>query len=525
MYKRSRQGWLKHLDFMVLDLIAQQLAFIISYCIYNNRIQLPYAVPAYRTIGVLLVLLDMIFLIITENMHNILKRGYLVEFSQTIRLCLADLAGITVILFFLKISDTYSSVIILTTFSLHCFLSWLFRIIFKTYLRHIGWNPSRTMVLVVDEKNIKSFLNRTQPAERSEIVGLVLMNRDATGETVCGLPVVADMSTVAMYICREWVDEVFIYPNSLSQIERRNAKAKRRPEESIIEDDFLDLVGQSKSDFPTDESEETDTAEKTALSDLIKQCREMAVPVHIRLGINGLSGKNFVEKVDGFNVLTCTSNFASPLQLFIKRLIDILGGLVGSLIALLIMAIVGPKIKKASPGPILFKQERIGQNGKHFKVYKIRSMYMDAEERKKEYLAQNRVSDGMMFKLDFDPRIIGNRVLEDGTQVTGIGEFIRSHSLDEFPQFFNVLKGEMSIVGTRPPTLDEWVKYQYHHRARLAFKPGVTGMWQVSGRSNITDFEEVVRLDTSYIENWSIGLDIRMILKTVKSIFTKDGAI
>ena len=173
----------------------------------------------------------------------------------------------------------------------------------------------------------------------------------------------------------------------------------------------------------------------------------------------------------------------------------------------------------------MFRQQRVGRHGKLFTIYKFRSMYKDAEERKKEYLEQNRVSDGMMFKLDFDPRIIGNKILEDGKQVTGIGEFIRCHSLDEFPQFFNVLKGEMSIVGTRPPTLDEWEKYQYHHRARLAFKPGVTGMWQVSGRSNITDFEEVVRLDTKYIENWSIGLDVRLILKTVRSIFTKDGAM
>ena len=232
-----------------------------------------------------------------------------------------------------------------------------------------------------------------------------------------------------------------------------------------------------------------------------------------------------MEKVNGFNVITYASNYASPLQLFIKRVMDIFGGILGSLIALIIMLIVGPIIKSKSPGPIIYKQERIGQNGKRFKLYKIRSMYMDADERKKEFLAQNRVSDGMMFKLDFDPRIIGNEVLPDGTKKTGIGEFIRKYSLDEFPQFWNVLKGDMSIVGTRPPTVDEWEKYKYHHRARLAFRPGVTGMWQVSGRSNITDFEEVVRLDTEYIEHWSIGLDCRIILKTVKDMFSGKGAM
>ena len=128
---------------------------------------------------------------------------------------------------------------------------------------------------------------------------------------------------------------------------------------------------------------------------------------------------------------------------------------------------MGPAIYLKSPGPIFFSQERVGKNGKKFKMYKFRSMYMDAEERKAELMKQNRVSDGMMFKLDFDPRVIGNKILPDGTKKTGIGNFIRVTSLDEFPQFFNVLKGDMSIVGTRPPTLDEWNKYELHHRARL----------------------------------------------------------
>ena len=149
-------------------------------------------------------------------------------------------------------------------------------------------------------------------------------------------------------------------------------------------------------------------------------------------------------------------------------------------------------------------------------------MYMDAEERKAELWKDSR---GAMFKLKFDPRVIGNEILPDGTQKTGIGEFIRRTSLDEFPQFFNVLKGQMSLVGTRPPTVDEWEKYEFHHRARLACKPGITGMWQVSGRSEITDFEEVVRLDTEYIEHWDLGLDLRILLKTIITVFNRDGAM
>lgn len=158
-------------------------------------------------------------------------------------------------------------------------------------------------------------------------------------------------------------------------------------------------------------------------------------------------------------------------------------------------------------------------------MYKFRSMYMDAEERKKELMAENRVKDGMMFKLDWDPRIIGSRQLPDGTVKKGIGNFMRDWSLDEFPQFINVLKGDMSLVGTRPPTVDEWEKYNLHHRARLATKPGVTGMWQVNGRSNITDFEEVVKLDTQYITEWNMGLDFRILLKTVGVVFKREGSM
>jgi len=124
--------------------------------------------------------------------------------------------------------------------------------------------------------------------------------------------------------------------------------------------------------------------------------------------VSNIGGKSFVEKIGTYSVLTVTSNYASPLQFAIKRLINIIGGLVGSLFALIIIAIVGPMIKKESPGPVLFKQTRIDKNGKKFQIYKLRSMYMDAEERKKELLKDNRVSDGMMFKLDWDPRIIGN---------------------------------------------------------------------------------------------------------------------
>lgn len=205
-------------------------------------------------------------------------------------------------------------------------------------------------------------------------------------------------------------------------------------------------------------------------------------------------------------------------------MMDIAGGLVGCILTLILTVIIGPIIYLKSPGPIFFSQIRIGLNGKRFKIYKFRSMYMDAEERKKELMSQNKM-DGLMFKMDYDPRIIGSEKKGKDGKPKGIGNFIRKTSLDEFPQFFNVLKGDMSLVGTRPPTVDEWEQYELHHRSRMSTKPGITGMWQVSGRSDITDFEEVVRLDTQYIENWSLGLDIKILLKTVVSVLKSEGSV
>ena len=161
--------------------------------------------------------------------------------------------------------------------------------------------------------------------------------------------------------------------------------------------------------------------------------------------------------------------------------------------------------------PAIFVQKRVGKNGRIFNFYKFRSMYIDAEKRKKELMAQNQMQGGM-FKMDNDPRI------------TPIGQFIRKTSLDELPQFYNVLVGDMSLVGTRPPTVDEFEKYTPSQKRRLNFKPGITGLWQVSVRSNITDFDEVVKLDVEYIDNWSIWSDIKILLKTIFVVFKKEGS-
>ena len=206
---------------------------------------------------------------------------------------------------------------------------------------------------------------------------------------------------------------------------------------------------------------------------------------------------------------------------FVKRAFCVIacGGALIVLLPVFLIAIIGILI--SDWGPVFYCANRIGKDNKSFRMYKFRSMYMDAEERKKELMKQNEMK-GLMFKMENDPRIIGSGA--DGSK-HGLGWFIRKTSLDEFPQFFNVLKGDMSLVGTRPPTVDEWEKYELHHRARLAIKPGLTGMWQVSGRSEITDFEEVVKLDTKYISEWSFMLDIKILFKTVLIVLGQKGSM
>ncbi len=481
MYKRSVQGWMKHLDFILWDVIGLQLAYVFAYFIRYNAGS-PYADPEYLNMAVILTAVDVLVAVLFDTMHNILQRERWMELVSMIKHAIFVFALLAVYLFSVKMGSTYSRITMYLTFGFHIVFGYGLRQMWKKVVIKKGVRlTKRSLLLVTDTDKVQEVLNNLQTVVQpaGPVTAIVLADGEAGGE-INGIPVVTSLEEAAEYICREWVDEVLL-------ASEKDAEA-------------MDL--------------------------LAFQCQEMGVAVHRILSRKLPVGqKQFVEKMGNYTVLTSSINYANPVHLLLKRSMDIAGALAGCLFTGIIVAIIGPMIYKASPGPIFFTQERVGRNGRRFKMLKIRSMYMDAEERKKDLMSQNRVSDGMMFKLDFDPRIIGNKILPDGTKKTGIGEFIRKTSLDEFPQFINVLKGDMSLVGTRPPTMDEWEKYKLHHRARLAMKPGITGMWQVSGRSNITDFEEVVKLDTQYITSWSLGLDLRILFKTVMAVFQKDGAM
>ena len=476
MYKKATLGWLKHWDFMILDLICLQVAFISAYFI-RHGVHLAYENKLYRNMAFVLFLIQVCVTFFGESFKNVLKRGYYKEFTATFKHVCQIILIAVFYLFATQTGEGYSRITLVLTGIIYAVISYIARILWKKYLKTKGvlGKGNRSLLIITSEEMMDTVIDtiRNNNYEGFQIKGISLLDADRVGERINDVPVVATLENVEEYVCREWVDEVFL-------------------------------------DLPK---------EVPLPRDLINDFIEMGITIHLKLiEMAKLEGEvQRVERLGSYTVLTSSINMASWKQALYKRAMDIAGGLIGCIITGILYLIVAPCIYIKSPGPVFFSQIRVGKNGKKFKLYKFRSMYMDAEKRKKELMAQNRVKDGMMFKLDHDPRIIGGD--------KGIGGFIRKYSIDEFPQFWNVLKGDMSLVGTRPPTIDEWDKYELHHRVRLAIKPGITGMWQVSGRSDITDFEEVVRLDKEYITKGSLGLDVKIVMRTVGVVFGKSGAM
>ena len=481
MYKKGSKGWFKHGDFLVLDLICLHIAFVLSYVIRHGFIN-PYRIEVYRSMAIFLTMADIMIIFLFETLKNVLKRGYYKEFAAIVQQTLILELLATLYLFSVQGGFIYSRITLYAMGLIYLLLTYFVRLGWKRLLRKRLKDERTSLIIITTESMAESVVHEIvdYSFERYKLAGIVVIDKNMEGQSVHKIPVVATVRTAADFVCREWVDEALVV---------------MPPRDPLPEQ-------------------------------LINQLSETGITVHINVGqLPEFEGKRqFVEKIGRYTVLSTSINYATDKQLLGKRILDIIGGLVGCLITIVLFIFIAPAIKKESPGPVFFTQTRIGKNGRKFKMYKFRSMYMNAEEMKKELMDQNNMKDGMMFKMDFDPRVIGNKILPNGQKKTGIGDFIRRTSLDEFPQFFNVLKGDMSLVGTRPPTLDEWEKYELRHRARLSIKPGITGLWQVSGRSKITDFEEVVKLDKQYITDWSMGLDFRILFKTIQSVIKKDGA-
>ena len=399
--------------------------------------------------------------------HDFFKRGQLSDLMETLKYSLFFALSISFSSFLLEEKFSISRRGMVYFLLLSALLLYLENYVIRKYWRRFYYKlkGSHKILLITATSRIDKVLDRLLLSNDSggELVAVSVLDRpDFRHEKV---RVVAEKDLMA-YATHEVVDEVFI-------------------------------------NLPS---------EKYDIGEFVSKFETMGIDVTVNLNAFDLNfaGNKRIREVAGLNVVTFSTNFYKPSHVTAKRVIDICGSLVGLLICGLVAIVLVPLIRKDG-GPAIFAQKRVGKNGRYFKFYKFRSMYVDAEERKKELMAQNTMKGGM-FKMDNDPRI------------TPIGRFIRKTSLDELPQFYNVLKGDMSLVGTRPPTVDEYEQYTPEQKRRLSFKPGITGLWQVSGRSEITDFNEVVRLDVSYIDGWTIWSDIKILLKTIKVVFKRDGA-
>lgn len=493
MIEKHSKGILKHIDFIVLDILFLQVSFVLVFWALRGFGKNPYSYPAFQFQAGVLFVGQLLIILFLNNYGGILRRKRFEEFIAILKYSLSILLIALLYLFLIHRANTASRLQIGFTFAVFLALDFLVRQLNKRrILRSSDRNNLRSLLLVTSSAYVEEAVKKLTGKGIYRdffLSGIVLLDEGKEKQIgdlkayqgpVNEIPVMTLCEETMEKIRHGWVDEVFI----------------------LQPDDML---------FP---------------KELMNDLRMMGITVNYSM--SAITGDNFgftdIRKIGNYKVLTSSIRFASAGQLLIKRGFDIFCGLIGCLFTGLLTIFVGPAIYIKSPGPVFFSQNRVGRNGKVFKMYKFRSMYLDAEERKAALMAQNNISDGMMFKMDDDPRIIGSEKKGKNGKPKGIGNFIRNTSIDEFPQFYNVLKGDMSLIGWRPATLDEWEKYGLSHRVRASMKPGITGMWQVSGRSEIVDFDEVVKLDREYVEEWSILLDIKILLKTFVVVLLRKGA-
>lgn len=488
MNLKPGKGWLKHADFIILDILCLQLSFVLAHWLIMG-VRNPYEVYSYRYLAAILFFAQVVVTLFGYNYKGILRRGYIKEAGRILQYAISILIVAVVFLFMIHESATVSRLQFGWTMVIYVIIGYIARILNKRWLLNRKSTKGvirkgKSLVLITSGALVDEAMGKLA----NDIIyvdyfvsGIILMDGDfnaVKGEYE--IPLIELNEAAIERIRSKWVDEVFILQPSALPISKRL---------------FNDLT-------------------------------DMGITVNYTLAL--FNDEDWppldLRRIGQYKVLTSSINFMSPGDAVLKRAMDILGGIVGCIITGILFIFIVPAIYAKSPGPIFFKQDRIGKNGKVFKMYKFRTMYMDAEERKASLMENNKIEGGLMFKMDDDPRIIGSEKKDKNGKPRGIGNVLREYSLDEFPQFLNVIKGDMSLVGTRPPTLDEFSQYDTHHRARMTTKPGITGMWQVSGRSEITDFEEVVRLDREYIENWSLGLDIKILLKTIIIVLRGKGA-
>lgn len=469
----QRESLIKHYVFLGIDIWALFIAFILSNYLRFQEVSLRSFENLYINVFIISIVACIAGNIILKLDKHIFDRGAYQEFLAVCKSAFCIGVAVMVYFFLSQQGINYSRLqwgyyfilYFVISYAGHQAAKW---IIAKYYKKS---RSCKKIMLITSSDKVNDILEKFQRTNNwyFEIIGITIVDQDMAGAEIQGIPVIANMGNMLEKAKNIALDGVFI-----------NVSYKSHA---------LFDVRQTLHDF-----------------------QQMGIIVHVNIDALELDVTDkVIENLGFFKVVSYASKLYEPGQLVLKRCMDIVGGMVGAILTLIIGFFVAIAIKLDSPGPVIFSQNRVGKNGRHFKMYKFRSMYIDAEERKKDLLQQNEMQ-GAMFKMTNDPRI------------TKVGKFIRKYSIDELPQFFNVLKGDMSLVGTRPPTVEEVQKYKTEQKRRLSVTPGMTGLWQTSGRSEIYDFDEIVKLDLEYIDKWSIGMDIKLLVKTIVVCVKGDGA-
>ena len=554
MYQKQSEGWWKHWDFFLLDIIGLQLAFFLAELFVLQLRNVHYH-DIYRTEALLLFLCVFVHAFLTNPYKGILRRSFGTELTRI--LYSAVYMGLldVVFLYFLHVAVYLSRYVLGVTWVLYVVIAAAGRFLLKKAIAYRRKTSVNRSVMVVTSREYASAVLSSVKAAMSDPgaviqAGVYFAQTDSAqggpgeqpadsahgglgaqpadsahgdsgeqpSDSTHGSPgaqptlqeqVASDISVLSAKACEETGHENV--PEEHYEIRGNEADALSYATHNWVDEVYLYLPGNSALE-----------------QSLSRKFIEMGIIVH-RLMETLAEPETITDQIlierSGRNVfLTYTVRSVSLPELLVKRLIDLVGGFVGCILTGILFLFIAPLIYAASPGPVIFSQTRVGRNGKPFRMYKFRSMYPDAEARKAALQKENKSPDGYMFKVEDDPRIIGSEKKRRDGKPGGIGNFIRRTSIDEFPQFWNVLRGDMSLVGTRPPTLDEWEKYSPNHRARMATRPGITGMWQVNGRNEVMDFEEVVKLDMEYIRNWSLLLDVKILARTVLVAVRGSGA-
>ena len=505
MYQKNHKAWYKHIDFMLLDFLVIEISFMIAIVLRFGPDSLfgfwygEEPVLQYKRIMFVIALFHLFLIFLKGPYSGILKRNAAKEFREVLVYNLYLLTGLVFLLFAWKVSGNYSRLVVFTFPVIDCVLMLFFRYVWKKVLQQeINKDENQNcLLLIAPYSQVYGILQQFNKNKIStiRIVGIILADQPAYQEAAVALE----------------AGEESLFRETDDIQKQIGDKIQNIPILGTVED----MYEYARTNVVDEVLICMDHGDVEEMADIFIG---MGITVHISIqNLVQIPGAT-VNRINGIPVITGSVNTVTAKQLMIKRMVDIFFGFFGSVVTALLTIIIAPMIWIADPGPVFFRQERVGKNGRIFKIWKFRTMYQDAEARKAELMNENKMS-GLMFKMDDDPRIIGY-----GKKFS-VGKFLRETSIDELPQSFNILSGSMSVVGTRPPTVKEFEQYELHHKGRLATKPGLTGMWQVSGRSNITDFEEVVRLDKEYIDNFSLSLDLEIILKTFKVVLGKDGSI